>query len=64
MADKFYGLNKGQVGPDLVAESGSTTGRTVELRVNDAMYTDKLSVILAVRGLLNYLETRETSPIA
>lgn len=64
MADRFYGVLLGGDKPSDVSESGSTTSRAVELRVSDAIYTNRLAVVLAVRGLLAYLETVETDPIA
>lgn len=67
MADRFYGLILNQYKPSDVIEGASTGGAsaTVELRVNDTVYANKINVIYAVRTLLNYLESsKETSPIA
>lgn len=67
MADRFYGVVLNQYMPSQVVEGASTGGAsaTVELRVSDAVYTNKLNVILAVENLLNYLRSsKETSPIA
>lgn len=50
--------------PVSVVEQASTSSKVVELRVNDTVYTRKLDVIIAVEALLNYLKTKETSPIA
>jgi len=53
--------------PSQVVEGAATggAGATVELRVNDTVYANKINVILAVENLLNYLRSsKETSPIA
>lgn len=64
MADRFYSVVKGEHFPHQVTEGGSTSSEAIELRVNDTIYTNKIDVILGVRALLGYLETKETSPIA
>jgi hypothetical protein len=64
MADKFYGAPISAQIPLHVSEAGSTTGQPVELRVNDTVYASKFKVITALRAILSYLETKETSPIA
>jgi hypothetical protein len=67
MADRFYGVINNQYMPSQVIEGAATGGAaaTVELRVNDTMYANKIKVILAVENLLNYLRSsKETSPIA
>jgi hypothetical protein len=64
MADKFYSVALGEQIPLLVTEGGSTSGEAIELRVNDTVYARKIHVILGLRAILNYLETRETTPIA
>lgn len=64
MADKFYGVNRGGGLPIDVSEAGSTTGRAIEVRVNDTVYTAKLDVIIALKAVLAHLETKETWPIA
>ena len=67
MADRFYGVILGQHMTSQVVEGASTGGAsaTVELRVNDTAYTEKMRVILAVENLLRYLQSsKETSPIA
>jgi hypothetical protein len=64
MADRFYSVSKGEHFPVQVTEGASTSGEAVELRVNDTIYASKMDVILGLRAILMYLETRETSPIA
>ena len=64
MADKFFSVIKGEHFPVQVTEGGSTSSEAIELRVSDTIYTNKMDVILGVRALLMYLETKETSPIA
>lgn len=64
MADKFYSVIKGEHNPHQVTEGGSTSSEAIELRVSDTIYADKMAVLLGVRTLLHYLETRETNPIA
>ena len=67
MADRFYGLIINQHQPSQVIEGAATGGAaaTIELRVNDTVYAQKMRVILAVETLLLYLKSaKETSPIA
>lgn len=64
MADRFYSVIKGEHFPSQVTEGSSTSSEAIELRVNDTVYTDKIDVILALKAIQGYLETRETSPIA
>ena len=64
MADRFYSVVKGEHFPEQVTEGSSTSSEAIELRVNDTVYTSKIDVILSLRAILGYLETRETSPIA
>lgn len=64
MADRFYSVIKGEHFPHQVTEGAATSGEAIELRVNDTIYTNKIDVILSLRAILAFLETRETSPIA
>lgn len=64
MADRFYSVVKGEHFPSQVTEGAATSGEAVELRVADTIYSDKIAVILGLRAILAYLETRETNPIA
>lgn len=64
MADRFYSVIKGEHFPSQVTEGSSTSSEAVELRVNDSIYANKIDVILALKAIQGYLETRETSPIA
>lgn len=64
MADRFYSIVKGEHFPHQVTEGSSTSSEAVELRVSDTIYTDKMAVLLGVRAILAYLETKETNPIA
>jgi hypothetical protein len=64
MADRFYSVILGESLPSQVTEGSSTSSEAIELRVADSIYARKLDVILGLRTILNYLETRETSPIA
>lgn len=64
MADRFYSVIKGEHNPHQVTEGAATSSEAIELRVNDSIYTNKIDVILGLRAILAYLETRETSPIA
>lgn len=64
MADKFYSVLAGETIAPLVTEGSSTSGEAIELRVSDSVYSSKLTVILGLRAILNYLEGTETSPIA
>lgn len=64
MADRFYSVIKGEHFPNQVTEGSSTSSEAIELRVADSIYTNKIDVILALKAIQAYLETRETSPIA
>lgn len=64
MADKFFSVVKGEHFPHQVTEGSSTSSEAVELRVNDTIYTNKIDVILALKAIQGYLETKETNPIA
>jgi hypothetical protein len=64
MADRFYSVVRGEHFPNQVTEGASTSSEAIELRVNDTVYSSKIDVILALKAIQAYLETRETSPIA
>ena len=64
MASRYYSVIRGEHLPFQVTEGASTSSEAIELRVEDTVYTDKLSVLHGVRALLRYLETQETTPIA
>jgi len=64
MADRFYSVIKGEHFPSQVTEGSSTSSEAIELRIADTIYANKIDVILGVRAILAYLETKETSPIA
>lgn len=64
MADRFYSVVKGESLPHQVTEGSSTSSEAIELRVNDSVYADRQSVIIGLKAIQGYLETRETTPIA
>lgn len=64
MADRFYGVPLGGTLPVNVTEASSTTSAVVELRINDAVYANKIQVLAQIEAIKNYLQTKETSPIA
>jgi hypothetical protein len=64
MADRFYSVVKGEHFPEQVTEGGSTSSEAIELRVSDSIYSDKMAVLLGLKAIVAYLETRETTPIA
>lgn len=64
MADRFYSVVKGESLPHQVTEGSSTSSEAIELRVADSVYADRTLVILGLRAILGYLETKETTPIA
>jgi hypothetical protein len=64
MASRFYGANVGQMQPKDIVEGASTNSTAVELAVDLTKVTDKLQVIQCVKGILNYLQTVETNPVA
>lgn len=64
MADRFYSVTVGEQLASQVVDGSSTSSEAIELRVNDSAYSNKLLVIEGVRAILQYLETKETNPIA
>ena len=64
MADRFYSVILGEQMASQVTEAASTTSEAIELRVSDSIYSKKLDVILGLEAIVNYLKTKETSPIA
>lgn len=64
MADRFYSVIVGEHLPSQVTEGSSTSSEAIELRVNDSAYTNKIAVILGLRAILMYLETKESNPIS
>ena len=64
MADKFYSVIKGEGLASQVTEGTSTSSEAIELRVNDSVYADRLGVIIGLRAILQYLQSKETTPIA
>lgn len=66
MADRFYGVAIGGQQPTNVTEGAATggAGAPIELRISDAAYADKLRVLNALEAIKNYLQTKETTPIA
>lgn len=64
MADRFYSVIVGEHQPSMVTEGASTSSEAIELRVNDSAYASKIAILLAIDCLKNYINTRETTPIA
>jgi hypothetical protein len=66
MADRFYGVPAGGHLPVNVTEGAATGGASapVELRVSDTAYANKAAVINQLEAIKNYLQTKETQPIA
>lgn len=64
MADRFYSIIKGEHFPNQVTEGAATSGEAVELRVSDTIYSDKIAVILGLKAIIGYLETKENNPIS
>ena len=64
MADRFYSVILGEHFPHQVTEGSSTSGDAIELRVADTIYANKMNVLLALKAIESYLQTRETSTIA
>ncbi len=63
MADRFYSVVLGEGLPAQVTEGASTSGETIELRVNDAVYPYRMGVIIGIKAILGYLETKESTPL-
>jgi hypothetical protein len=64
MADKFYGVALGKQTAADVTESGSTTSAAIELRISDTAYAQPLLAQLAIEAIKNYIQSKETHPIA
>jgi hypothetical protein len=65
MADRFYSVLYGEQTVDKVTEGASTSSEAIELRINDSVYAkNKASVICSVKAIVDYLITKEKSPIA
>jgi hypothetical protein len=64
LADRYYSVILGEQTPNLVTEGSSTSSEAIELRINDSVYSSKIAVLLGLKAIENYLETRETTPIA
>lgn len=64
MADKFYSLALGEQGAHQVTEGASTSGEAIEVRINDSVYANRLDVIIALETIVDFLSTKETTPIA
>lgn len=63
MADRFYGVAVGGTQPVNVTEAASTTSAAIELRINDAAYSNKIAVLGALEAVKNYLQAKENNPI-
>lgn len=65
MADRFYGVAIGGTLPVNVTEGAATGGATlVELRIPDTAYSNTMQVLAALEAIKNYLQTKESRPIA
>jgi hypothetical protein len=64
MADRFYSVILGAHNPHQVTEGSSTSSEAVELRVSDSIYANKMAVLLGLKAIEAYLQTKETTPIA
>lgn len=66
MADRFYGVARGGTLPVNVTEGAATGGASapVELRISDTEYSNSMQVLAALEAIKNYLQTKETRPIA
>jgi len=64
VADRFYSVVIGEHFPHQVTEGGSTSGETIELRVNDTVYANKDAILRGLEAIKSYLIVRETGPIA
>jgi hypothetical protein len=59
MADRFYSVVLGEGNPSQVTEGASTSSETIELRINDAVYSRKLEVLNGLEAIKNYLIAKE-----
>ncbi|MFO1465858.1 MAG: hypothetical protein U1F35_05370 [Steroidobacteraceae bacterium] len=64
MTDRFYGVDIGGDMPSDVTEASSTTSKNIELRVTyDATGQSKLTVLLALEALTNYVSQDIWPPV-
>jgi hypothetical protein len=59
MADRFYSVVLGEGNPSQVTEGAATSSETIELRINDAVYSRKLEVLNGLEAIRNYLIAKE-----
>jgi hypothetical protein len=66
VADRFYGVALGGQLPVNVTEGAATGGAAApfELRINDTVYANRVLALAALEAIKNYLQTKETTPIA
>jgi len=64
VADRFYSVIVGERLPSHVTEGAASSAEAIELRVSDTAYASKLRVMIGLRAILHYLQTKETTPIA
>lgn len=64
MADRFYGVALGKQTAVDVTEAATTTAAAIELRISDTAYASPLLAQLALEAIKNYLQSKETHPIA
>ena len=64
MADKYYGVNRGEQTVDQVSVDSSSTGKQFELRINDSAFSfSKADIDHAIVTIQAYLRSRESNPI-
>ena len=63
MAIQYFGINRGQQSGDVVTGT-STTGRAIELAVNDAVGITRKDVLDSLDKLRDALVNQRTTPFA
>lgn len=64
MASRYYGVDKGAMQPTDVTEDSSTTSSGLEVAIDLTKITSKIDAIQCLEAVKNYLQTKETEPIA
>lgn len=64
MASRYYAASVGAMQPTDVTEGASTGSLAVEVQVDLSKTTDRLAVLQCLQAIMNYIATKETTPIA
>lgn len=63
MADRFFGLSRGEAGQTFVAEGSATTNKDVEVVVDRAVGWSKKELIIALERIEEHILTMPTNTL-